>query len=604
VNSESTRHAAAAEAAPALEIRILAAVFGAAVLAIHFLFIPRTIWEYDESFFLMALEKYEPLLHHPPPPGYPLYIGFSKLLYHLTALTPFHALLAVSFLATAGGFIAYAAAFHRLTGSIRLGILGAALLYLSPAMLLHATLPQSDSGAMTLLGIALWLGVRAVDEQTSGTAVTFALAAAVTIGWRLQFSIAVGPLFLATVFLLKNWRERVAALQAFTVACLAWLIPLIAECGSLALFWKMLSGQAEYFAVHDANLSRNGIPFVQLVFRFLAHPWGPKWLSFPILALAVAGMVVASRRRERRVVPIAVLAFVYFAFAFAMMDPADGVRYVLPALPCIVAFVLLGIDWLRSVSRDYLFDWAVVVLYGVGAFAYTAPVLEERASHASPPVAAIESIRRSAPANAVVLYDLALRPHAEYLLRGFTVARIDEGLLRFGHRTDLPLYELVDGDASREGGAVFRWPASDAYAKLTRQHYRVTSVIAVPVPQRYLAVSGIWPPERARTESWRWVSDQALILLPDIGARQVKLTFVLPHEHRFESNRLTVQSDSATVAADVKRGAPVEVVVPIPAGRARLRITAARSVVPSELGGVSRDDRKLAVMLTRVEQIK
>jgi hypothetical protein len=593
------------EAAPDWEVRILAAVLSALVLALHFLFIPLTIWEYDESFFLMGIEKFEPLIHHPPPPGYPLYMAFGKLVHHVTGLAPFYTLLAVSFLATAAGFVAFAAAFRRLTGSLRLGILGAALFYLSPAMLVHATLPQSDSGALTLLAVALWLGVRAVEEPSARLAVLFAVVASLTIGWRIQFSIAVVPLFLTTVVLMKGWRERIAALQAFTVTCLAWLIPLIAECGSLALFWKMLSGQAEYFAVHDANLSRNGVSAVQLVFRFLAHPWGPKWLSFPILALVVAGMVVAVRRRDRRVLPIAALAFVYFVFALAMMDPADAVRYILPALPCIVVFALLGLDWLRTLSRDYLLDWAVVLLYGVGAFAYTAPVLEERASRPSPPVAAIDYIRRVAPPNAVVLYDLALRPHAEYLLRSFTVARIDEGLLRFGHRTDLPLYELVDGDASHEGGVVFSWPASDAYAKLTRQHYRVTSVIAVPVPQRYLAVSGIWPPERARTESWRWVSDQALILLPDIGAKQVKLTFVLPPEHPFDANRITVQSDTATATVVAKRGVPLEVVMTIPPGRARLRITAARSIVPADLpGGVSRDDRKLAVMLTKVEQIR
>jgi hypothetical protein len=465
---------------------------------------------------------------------------------------------------------------------------------------------MSDSGGLALLGVALWLGTKALDSDSPSMAAGFGLVAALAVGWRPQYSVAVVPLLLATVVLLRGWRARIAALQAFTVGCLAWLIPLIAECGSVALFWKMMSGQAAYFATHDADISRNGISVGQLLFRFFAHPWGRKWLSFPILAMAALGLVLAVRRRDRRFVPIAVMAVVYLLFALVMMDPADGVRYALPSLPFVTLLVMVALDWLRVRSRDWLLDWGVILLYGVGAFAYTAPVLEARASSPSPPVQAIEYIRRTVPRNAVILHDLDLRPHAELLLRDFTVARIDAGLLSFGDRLDLPLIELIDGDASREGGIVFRWwPASDAYAKLTRRHYRVVSVITIPPVQRYAAISGIWPPERARTESWRWVSDRGVIAVPGIGAKAVKLSFVLPPEYPFATNRITLQSESATATVDARRGEPTEVTIAIPPTGGQLRIAAERSVIPASLpGGVSRDDRKLAVMLTHFEQVR
>ncbi|MCU1347839.1 MAG: hypothetical protein JWO56_869, partial [Acidobacteria bacterium] len=299
-----------------------------------------------------------------------------------------------------------------------------------------------------------------------------------------------------------------------------------------------------------------------------------------------------------------VMTAVYLLFALIFMDPADSVRYALPSLPGILLFALLAIDALLVLTRGLVLDWIVVVVYGIGTFIYTAPALEQRATSPSPPVAAAEYIRRVAPKNSIILFDLAIRPQAEYLLRGYTRLRIDEGLLRFGHRTDVPIYQLIDGDASREGAVVFSWPESDAYAKMTRQHYRVVSVLPMPPEQRFQTVSGIWAPERAQLESWRWVSRNGLIVLPDLGATRVKLTFVLPPEHPFDSNTVTVTTDLGSVTAEVGRNKPVDVVVPIPPGRARVHIAAAREVVPGELpGSANRDTRHLAVMLRGLVQV-
>ena len=127
------------------------------VAALHLTSIPATIWEYDESLFAMAVEKYEPLLHNPPPPGYPIYIGVAKLVAPLAGYVPFRALVALSAFTAIAGFILLAFAFRQLTGSTRAGVMGAVLFYASPTMLLHATLPQSDSGALALLALSMWL---------------------------------------------------------------------------------------------------------------------------------------------------------------------------------------------------------------------------------------------------------------------------------------------------------------------------------------------------------------------------------------------------------------------------------------------------------------
>ena len=585
------------------------AIFLGAVILVgvlHLTSIPRTIWEYDESLFCMAVENYDPLNHFPPPPGYPIYIGVAKLAAPLFGYVPFRTLIGLSAFTAIAGFVLLAFALRAAIGDTRAGVLGAFLFYTSPAMLLHATLPQSDSGALALLALSIWLCARCMRDEVDAKWIAFAaLACAVTVGWRLQFAIAVVPLFLTTVVLLRSWRDRLVAVQWFAIACAAWLIALVTITGGVPEFWKWMSGQAAYFAEHDADISRTGRSTAQIVLRFVSHPWGPKWLALPVLLLAAAGLYDAARRRLRVLLPVAAMTAVYFAFALAMMDPADGVRYALPALPGVALFAAVGIAFLRRVSRNVFVDWGVLALYAFGAYMYTGPLLRQRTTLDAPPYAAIQYLRSVAPRNAVILYDLPLKPHSQYLLRGFTRMRVDEGLLRFGHRVDRPLYELTDSATEAPGGKVFRWKTPDAYTKLTRGHYGAVSVVPLPAAQRFLALEGVWPPERTRTGSWRWVGARGTVALPDLGARTVRLAFELPAEYPYPSNRVSVSIDGgASTTAEVTRGKKTVIELPLPPGRATLRLQPERTFVPAALPGrLSRDRRTLSLMLTGLEQV-
>src|SRR4028119_2249182 len=50
-----------------------------AVAAARLLTLPRSVWELDETLFMSGVLDFEPLRHHPHPPGYPLLIGLGKL---------------------------------------------------------------------------------------------------------------------------------------------------------------------------------------------------------------------------------------------------------------------------------------------------------------------------------------------------------------------------------------------------------------------------------------------------------------------------------------------------------------------------------------------
>lgn len=152
---------------------------------------------------------------------------------------------------------------------------------------------------------------------------------------------------------------------------------------------------------------------------------------------------------------------------------------------------------------------------------------------------------------------------------------------------------------------MFRWETPDAYSKLTRDHYGAVSVVPMPVTQRFLAVEGVWPPERKGNRSWRWVGARARIALPSVGARAVRLTLAMPEDDPHPSNRVTVTVEGgASAEAVVTRGRETTVELPLPAGNAQLHIVAARTFVPANVRGrLNRDRRTLSVMLTKLEQV-
>ncbi|MGZ5493121.1 MAG: hypothetical protein ACXW3E_06420, partial [Thermoanaerobaculia bacterium] len=300
----------------------------AALLIVLYFAKPASPWEFDEHLFFQGIHHYDPAAHHPPPPGFPLFMGAGHLM-RLLIPTDFGALVTLSFIGSIAAFVLFALALGEMAGDLTIGIAAALLFYFSPALLVHSTLPISEPGALALLAAALYFAAKPGHPAT-WPPVLLATFAALTVGWRPQFSIFVVPFFLASLFLIRRWRDRAIALAVFTIVCLAWLIPLAEALGGIKGLIHFEASQAGYLAEHDADLSRSGWTPLQVALRFIAHSWGTKIASFPLLIVAGAGVVETIRRRERRVIPLAIASAAYLALALMVMDPADGVRYAIP----------------------------------------------------------------------------------------------------------------------------------------------------------------------------------------------------------------------------------------------------------------------------------
>jgi hypothetical protein len=557
----------------------------AAIVVTRIAALPRTAWEFDELLFMMGARHFDPIAHHPPPPGYPLFMFVARLMRTFFA-SDFAAFVALNFFATLLGFIFLALAFRNISGSEEIGIGGSLLFWMSPVMLVHSTTAFSDAGGIALFSIALWSATRDGDRH----AVVFAVAAAAAVGWRPQLAIAIVPMLVAVV-LLQRWRQRAIIVSVFTLGCLAWLIPLMVAVGGAAKLLAYEAGQAGYLAEHDAALSRSNWSAIAVAVRFIAQSWGASVMSIPLLAAAIAGIVATARARDRRAIPLAIAFGVYLSVALTVMDPADGTRYSLPATLAVAFFAARGLPAYR---------YAIVALFSLASLTFVSSILSQRATSASPPVQAAEFARAAFPANAVALYELPLWPHAQYFLAAHHPMRIDPGLSAYFDRRDVPLYIFADGATRAPGARTFRWQASEAYATLTRNHYRVISIIPLPPERRFKPLRGMHSLEREpEGEGWRWLMPLAELQLPSLPATKLDLRLAVPPTVPFDANDVAISIDGRRAqTVRIARGTTVTLSVPLARAGAIVRFESARSFIPAEVAGsTNRDPRRLAVRL-------
>lgn len=572
----------------------------AAVAAVRLLTLPRSLWEWDEVLFVRGIVRFDPLHHSPHPPGYPLLIALGKAMTWITG-DPFTSLVALGVISSCVGFVALAAAFRSFSGSDRAGVIGALLFSFSPAMLVYGPLALSDAPALMFLALALAAAARLIGTRgETAPAVALGLSASAAIGCRPQLALAVLPMLAVALALAGRRRAWGVAAGAFTALSLAWFLPLLAAVGGPSGFLPFLSKQAGLVVAYDANGSRAGMGWVGVAKRFLAHPWGNRGLSFPVLALAGAGAVVAAARRFRTALPLAVLTGIELAFALSVMNAQDAARYALPGMIGIAFAAGVGTDFLARRLRVPAVAWVLAALFAAGAVRYAAPVLAARTRTLSPPVQAIEWARSNLPPQTVFLLEPAMAVYVDHLLPRSERLLVDEGLERFAANPGRPVYLLGDGESGWPGAQTFRWPASDAYGKLSRGGlYRVVSLSPIPPGRRYRSERGVHGYEpTAREAKWRWLGPDAAVRVFPSGLSRSALTLALPASAPWPSNRVRVVVGGAPAAdLEVPRGErrTLELVLP-PAEEVEVAFRSASSFVPAETGA-GPDTRRLSVQL-------
>jgi hypothetical protein len=293
-----------------------------------------------------------------------------------------------------------------------------------------------------------------------------------------------------------------------------------------------------------------------------------------------------------------------------VLHPDDAVRYAIPSLLAVAFAAAVGVEGLVDRFRLPALAWCAAALAPAAFLVYTQPLRAARAASDSPPVQALHWLERSVPSDAAVLVDKELAPHASFYLERFDVIPADSagwvehcGEMNEARRA---LFMLGDGESTWPGAQTYRWPASDAYGKLTRGHFRVASVSPIGQSQLYTALADVWAFEPGVLQpDWRWLGPEAAIRLQLRGtpATRFRATLAVPHNSPLALARVSVLVDGrAQASVEVPREARRSVDFAIPVG-ARSVDVAFRSrewFIPAA-AGLGTDTRRLAVQLLGIE---
>jgi hypothetical protein len=526
--------------------------------ATRFLAMARTVWEWDEALFTMAMRDFDVTLHHPHPPGFPVYIALAKLV-RLVVADDFRALQAVNLAAAVLVFPALFLFARELRLRFVTAVSAAALFAFFPNVWFFGGGAFSDIPSIVLVLFAVTFLLRGRRSRNAYWIGTVLLALA--IGIRPQnFLVGLVPGLLATRR--RRWWEILAALVIGVVIVGVAFGGATYATGSLHEYTQMIREHGNYISRVDSWRSEGRPPLWRIFDRFFVKQYQSPVLS-GIASLFVAISLVGSIRNRDRSMFWNAMTFLLFAiFAWLMLDRFSISRFSIGYQPMFALFVADGIRrvalWssgLRSdrrpgpstgepghvspsieddrrgrlsldgaARREVLLSAALVAAF----LLYTLPALTDVRNEIAPSIRAAQTAAQRIDSerdqlfvghSMVVFMDLVApgKPYTRVLDdRAMPIAAGDRAWL------------LAEVTTTAEDGTMFRRERGRLW-NIARRHY--FEVKLAPITARPRFIAGWYAPESMETNQWRWMKGQSVTMLPPVrGEAILHMQFGVPGE--------------------------------------------------------------------------
>jgi hypothetical protein len=364
-------------------------------------FLPPTLEDIDSVNFALALEEFDPTLHQPQPPGYPVLVAFARLA-HAVFAEPEVALSVVSALSQVALVPVLYGFFRFFCASPLTALLATALTLANPVLWMSGVRPMSDS-----LGLLVTFGALTLLLSAPRSRLAFlsgALLAGVAPGARLQSVLLCGPA------LVRSWLARrtgrIGAAFALVVGTLLWLVPVAVASGGLVPYWSAFHATMSEAAsweplLRDPSLNR----IVRTLVLGFFSPWGSRALGSVVLALATVGLVACAKRKPEKL-RVALLVFAPYVLLHLLVQNVQAVRYSVLYLPLVSWLAVEGLVSLASFvksRRELALATGTACLFLASA-AVALPALLSYGASPSPIYAALdEADRIAAPRDGFLL---------------------------------------------------------------------------------------------------------------------------------------------------------------------------------------------------------
>lgn len=229
-----------------------------ATFATRFPFRSHRVFNWDAVNFVLALSDYDVRLHHPHPPGYPVFIAMGRLV-QIGIPNPNTALVTVAMILSVLAVLAIyrmgTTVFDRPTGSIAaVYLMVSVTFWTNGAVALAYAALAVYSTSVALQAWRCWRDGRSVPAWTP-----FALSAAYAIGGGFRPDLL---LFLLPLWIFGHWRLgfRRAVLSGLLVVAivLAWFVPTIALSGGWTEYWKVFRTYTSNDVLKRYSVAENG----------------------------------------------------------------------------------------------------------------------------------------------------------------------------------------------------------------------------------------------------------------------------------------------------------------------------------------------------------
>ncbi|MGH9386560.1 MAG: hypothetical protein ACRD2N_19990 [Vicinamibacterales bacterium] len=483
---------------------MLVAVLTTVFVAGHVLLIPETPDGIDSANFIMAVDGYNPRLHQPHPPGFPVHVALGRLVTSAyRVFTP-----GVDDTGTAAASLRIwsvicgtLAIFAVMWVALGLGVsasratLVTALAISCPLFWVTAMRPLSDVPGLLFATTSQALSLAAYNNGAAARAkeavpavlssfgrleyrwLAAAFVAGVAVGLRVQTALLTVPL-LTVVTLLHARRAGVAiipqVLGALVVGVLAWLVPMTTSIGGAAEYLRLITTVAsdDVQGVEMLATSPTLRLFAFALMRTFIIPWGSYALGWSAFVFTVLGAIALAKRDRRALGFTVLMGLPYLAFHLYLQETAS-IRYALPLVPVSCLLIVANLKWLPVRFPAAVVGCMVVAAASTSVSAATAygrtesPIARalkdlkhEGTSHTRPPaLGAHHSVGRAIRGESWPGQLLPAPVRYEWLALAATWLQGSHDTVWFladGRRSDLALID----PAARRLIRSYRWPRS------------------------------------------------------------------------------------------------------------------------------------------------
>jgi hypothetical protein len=446
--------------------------------ATRFLALSRSVWDWDEGLFLSAMRDYDIVLHHPHPPGFPLFIAAAKLV-RLVIRDDFHALRAVSLLASFLVFPALYALARALGFPFRGAMVAALLFSFLPNVWFWGGTAFSDVFALVLFLFAAALLFR--DDPRRWRFFLGSALFAATLLVRPQ------NLLMAYPWLRASWRRLRARQSGEVIASAALITGLVLGGYALAaratggwdLFMAATRAHQKYVATVDGALNPNRPSPAKLLYTFGVDPFLAGRVSI-FLSIAAA---LAFLRPQRRDVDVVLTFAPNFLLTWLTLSITGGSRLSLGYIPM---HALLAADGMAVVAAlltrhrepiarglEAAFAAAIILRY----IYWVLPALAEVRRHDSPPMAVIRWVEHNVSRERGRVYlQGGLVPFADYYLTGYTIEPVSDDFDPTTALEDPDAVYIADGVNAAPQAVNFRRPHRRLWGLFHRRYFEACAV--------------------------------------------------------------------------------------------------------------------------------